>query len=72
MRPTQYGGDAGYVPARHGASTYICLWLVGRVGQVCGEKLSILHISIIIRHYYFKSEGFKMFNQCQSLKRACQ
>ncbi len=25
MRPTQYGGDAGYVPARHGASTYICL-----------------------------------------------
>ncbi len=38
--------------------------------QVCREK--ILHISIIIRYYYFKSEGLKMFSQCQSLKRACQ
>ncbi len=38
-------------------------WLVGRVGQVCGEKLSILHISIIIRH--FTPPPFKLTRRAQ-------
>ncbi len=41
-------------------------WSVGSVRL----KLSILHISIIIRHYYFKAEGLKMFNQIPIIKKS--
>ncbi len=59
MRPTQYGGDAGYVPARHGASTYMSMGLLLKPENSKGELINYISGSYWISHVMNERLGKK-------------